>query len=144
MTLGTLSKSRATAHIRVVSRPDVFTNTPSPLILTLLIHTMSSGTQSPPLEATGEHQPIGAANKQGQPLKEGVKDTEQRAAYFGGQKNADDVPNTGGDVPDVSFRDVLCSPSCSQSKPWRIDTAPTKLQSRALQSQLRGSQERLG
>ncbi|KAH7345222.1 hypothetical protein B0J17DRAFT_638867 [Rhizoctonia solani] len=67
---------------------------------------MSSGTQSPPLEATGEHQPIGAANKQGKPLEEGVKDTEQRAAYFGGQKNASDVPNTGDGVPDVS------SPRC--------------------------------
>ncbi|CAE6524256.1 unnamed protein product [Rhizoctonia solani] len=61
---------------------------------------MSSGTQSPPLEATGEHRPIGAANKDGQPLKEGVKDTEQRAAYFGGQKNASDVSNTGGQISD--------------------------------------------
>ncbi|CAE6421734.1 unnamed protein product [Rhizoctonia solani] len=61
---------------------------------------MSSGTQSPPLEATGEHQPIGAADKKGQPLKEGLKDTEQRAAYFGGEKKAGDVPNAGGDVSD--------------------------------------------
>ncbi|KAF8761272.1 hypothetical protein RHS01_01039 [Rhizoctonia solani] len=52
---------------------------------------MSSGTQSPPLESTGEHRPIGAADKTGQPLKEGVKDIEQRAAYFGGEKNASDV-----------------------------------------------------
>ncbi|KAG9098546.1 hypothetical protein FS749_003587 [Ceratobasidium sp. UAMH 11750] len=46
---------------------------------------MASGTQSPPLESTGEHQPIGAASKDGKPLPEGVKDSEQRAAYFGGE-----------------------------------------------------------
>jgi hypothetical protein len=39
----------------------------------------NTGTQSPPLEATGEHQPIGAAGKDGKPLPEGVKDSEQRA-----------------------------------------------------------------
>ncbi|GAB1519340.1 hypothetical protein RhiTH_002406 [Rhizoctonia solani] len=64
---------------------------------------MSSGTQSPPLESTGEHRPIGAADKTGQPLKEGVKDIEQRAAYFGGEKNASDVPNAGGRIPDEAI-----------------------------------------
>ncbi|CAE6486196.1 unnamed protein product [Rhizoctonia solani] len=64
---------------------------------------MSSGTQSPPLEATGEHQPIGAADKKGEPLKEGLKDSEQRAAYFGGEKKAGDVPNSGGDVSDEAI-----------------------------------------
>ncbi|KAG8720542.1 hypothetical protein FRC08_018895 [Ceratobasidium sp. 394] len=48
---------------------------------------MASGTQSPPLESTGEHQPIGAASKDGKPLPEGVKDSEQRAAYFGGESS---------------------------------------------------------
>jgi hypothetical protein len=43
---------------------------------------MSSGTQSPPLEATGEHRPIGAADKDGAPLKEGVKDSVQRAGLY--------------------------------------------------------------
>ncbi|CUA77522.1 hypothetical protein RSOLAG22IIIB_02537 [Rhizoctonia solani] len=64
---------------------------------------MSSGTQSPPLEATGEHQPVGAADKSGQRLEPGVKDVEQRAAYFGGQKNAEDVPNAGGQISDEAI-----------------------------------------
>ncbi|KAF8679876.1 RhoGEF domain [Rhizoctonia solani] len=53
--------------------------------------------------STGEHRPIGAADKTGQPLKEGVKDIEQRAAYFGGEKNASDVPNAGGKIPDEAI-----------------------------------------
>ncbi|CAE6335935.1 hypothetical protein RSOLAG1IB_02232 [Rhizoctonia solani AG-1 IB] len=64
---------------------------------------MTSGTQSPPLESTGEHRPIGAADKGGQPLKEGVKDSEQRAAYFGGKGNSSDITNTGGKIPDEAI-----------------------------------------
>ncbi|CAE7208155.1 unnamed protein product [Rhizoctonia solani] len=86
-----------------VDRPVALTNIPLPLILNPLTRIMSSGTQSPPLESTGEHQPIGAANKEGKPLKEGVKDMEQRAAYFGGQKNDSDVPNTGSGIPDEAI-----------------------------------------
>ncbi|KAG8763738.1 hypothetical protein FRC11_013193 [Ceratobasidium sp. 423] len=88
---------------RLRNRPDTFIITIPPLILNSLIYTMSSGTQSPPLESTGEHHPVGAANKTGQPLKEGVKDTEQRAAYFGGQKNAGDIPNPGGRISDEAI-----------------------------------------
>lgn len=42
----------------------------------------SGGTQSPPLENTGEHQPIGAAGKSGAPLEEGVKDSVQRSGWL--------------------------------------------------------------
>ncbi|KAG9126520.1 hypothetical protein FRC07_003142 [Ceratobasidium sp. 392] len=58
---------------------------------------MSAGTESPPLEATGEHQPIGAASKDGKPLAEGVKDAQQRATYFGGD-STDSNPQSGKGV----------------------------------------------
>ncbi|KAG8738751.1 hypothetical protein FRC12_016628 [Ceratobasidium sp. 428] len=57
---------------------------------------MSAGTESPPLEATGEHQPIGAASKSGQPLPEGVKDTQQRGQYFGGEETKDTKTSGSG------------------------------------------------
>ncbi|KAG8744710.1 hypothetical protein FRC10_009624 [Ceratobasidium sp. 414] len=57
---------------------------------------MASGTQSPPLEFTGEHQPIGAARKDGKPLPEGVKDSEQRAAYFGGGSDGPKIESSSG------------------------------------------------
>jgi len=42
---------------------------------------MSSGTQSPPLEATGSHIPMGVSSIDGSCSKP-KKDIEQRAAYF--------------------------------------------------------------
>ncbi|KAF9027955.1 hypothetical protein BDZ89DRAFT_1066504 [Hymenopellis radicata] len=42
---------------------------------------IGSGTQSPPLEATGEHKPMGVSAVGGGPV-EGVLDAEQRKEYF--------------------------------------------------------------
>ncbi|KAJ1311671.1 hypothetical protein OPQ81_010145 [Rhizoctonia solani] len=100
MTLGTLNKSRATTHIRLTNRLDVLTTIPSPPYSTCSFIQCHLELNPPPLESTGEHRPIGAADKKGEPLKEGVKDTEQRAAYFGGQKQASDVPNAETGVSD--------------------------------------------
>ncbi|KAF7983218.1 hypothetical protein HWV62_23500 [Athelia sp. TMB] len=62
---------------------------------------MSSGTQSPPLEATGEHKAMGAGSvdavaegKQGQVQE--VSDREQRGAYF---DNAENATGTGDQIP---------------------------------------------
>ncbi|KAG9313537.1 hypothetical protein JVU11DRAFT_5864 [Chiua virens] len=41
----------------------------------------SSGTQSPPLEATGSHLPMGVSSIEGT-CSRPMKDTEQRAEYF--------------------------------------------------------------
>jgi len=44
---------------------------------------MASGTQSPPLEATGEHKPMGISSVNNPDAKiEVVPDSEQRAQYF--------------------------------------------------------------
>jgi len=44
---------------------------------------MTSGTQSPPLEATGEHRPMGISSVNNPDAKiEVVPDCEQRAEYF--------------------------------------------------------------
>ncbi|KAF9653492.1 hypothetical protein BDM02DRAFT_3182512 [Thelephora ganbajun] len=44
---------------------------------------MTSGTQSPPLEATGEHVPMGISSVNNPDAKiEVVPDSEQRAQYF--------------------------------------------------------------
>ncbi|KAI9567512.1 hypothetical protein HD554DRAFT_2107715 [Boletus coccyginus] len=42
---------------------------------------MTSGTQSPPLEATGSHLPMGVSSIDGTCSKP-MKDIEQRAGYF--------------------------------------------------------------
>jgi len=64
---------------------------------------MSGGTQSPPLENTGEHQPVGAANKAGKPLEEGVKDSVQRSGYFGGDKSGKEATDSGSGVSDAAI-----------------------------------------
>ncbi|KAF8605061.1 hypothetical protein BDV93DRAFT_521941 [Ceratobasidium sp. AG-I] len=65
---------------------------------------MSGGTQSPPLENTGEHQPIGAAGKSGEPLKEGVKDSVQRSGYFGGDgKSGQQATDSGSGISDAAI-----------------------------------------
>ncbi|QRV76075.1 GEF1 protein [Ceratobasidium sp. AG-Ba] len=66
---------------------------------------MSSGTQSPPLEATGEHQPIGAASKDGKPLAEGVKDSEQRGQYFGNKSATQPQTGSGPSEAAISAAD---------------------------------------
>ncbi|KZS96296.1 hypothetical protein SISNIDRAFT_547757 [Sistotremastrum niveocremeum HHB9708] len=66
---------------------------------------MSSGTQSPPVESTGEdsHIPLGKSSVGGgQP--EGVKDADQRKQYFGSSddKHTDTVGEVGTAVGDAN------------------------------------------
>ncbi|KAF8310947.1 hypothetical protein DL93DRAFT_2083870 [Clavulina sp. PMI_390] len=44
----------------------------------------NAGTQSPPLEATSQVDPMGTVNTKGEGAR-GVKDAEQRSEQFGGQ-----------------------------------------------------------
>jgi len=51
---------------------------------------MTSGTQSPPLESTGEHQPMGVSSVNNPDAKiEVVTDSVQRAQYFQEPTTAD-------------------------------------------------------
>ncbi|KAK7463128.1 hypothetical protein VKT23_007712 [Stygiomarasmius scandens] len=66
--------------------------------------TSVSGTQSPPLEATGEHKPMGASSVASVGTNiDVVPDTEQRKQYFddGGQTSTSDdsTKQTGGAGP---------------------------------------------
>jgi len=63
----------------------------------------NGGTQSPPLENTGEHKPIGAADKSGAKLEEGVKDSVQRSGYFGGDGAGKQATDSGSGVSDAAI-----------------------------------------
>ncbi|KZP18140.1 hypothetical protein FIBSPDRAFT_956517 [Athelia psychrophila] len=65
---------------------------------------MSSGTESPPLEATGEHKPMGAGSvnavaegKQSGGDVQAVPDRDQRGAYFDNAENAKGTADQTGE-----------------------------------------------
>ncbi|KAF9458238.1 hypothetical protein BDZ94DRAFT_1313478 [Collybia nuda] len=56
----------------------------------------ASGTQSPPLEATGEDKPMGASSVNSTGPVEAVKDGEQRKQYFQSPEGSGETPSTKG------------------------------------------------